>query len=153
MQKRGKKHVYPFSNQVASAHNAGGMLGAALSGVLLILAKKIGCWQIHQKSWLPLPLTLQNIIFIVILGLHRLMPSLALLSTVSWLLVSLVPKVVIFKITVAKKNDAQGGRSGCWPLFGGILCHLPCLPFSQLHLHCSIKVFFPFGWRRDSKKS
>ena len=51
----------------------------------------------------PPPTTLENIIFIVILGLHRLMPSLALLSTVSWLLVSLVPKVDIFKIAVAKK--------------------------------------------------
>jgi len=52
---------------VASAHNAGGMLGAAVSGLLLLLAKKI--------------------------GLHRLLPLLALLSTAAWLLVSLVPKV------------------------------------------------------------
>merc|ERR1719264_9136 len=52
---------------VASAHNAGGMVGAAVSGLLLILAKKI--------------------------GLHRLLPLLALLSTASWLLIALVPKV------------------------------------------------------------
>lgn len=52
---------------VASAHNLGGMLGAAVSGLLLLLAKKI--------------------------GLHRLIPLLALLAAASWLLVSLVPKV------------------------------------------------------------
>jgi len=54
-------------SMVASAHNAGGMVGAAVSGLLLLLAKKI--------------------------GLHRLLPLLALLSTASWLLISLVPRV------------------------------------------------------------
>jgi len=50
---------------VTSAHNIGSMVGAALSGLVLLLAKY--------------------------LGLHRLFPLLALFSCLSWLLLSIVP--------------------------------------------------------------
>jgi len=50
---------------VTSAHNIGSMIGAALSGLVLLLAKY--------------------------LGLHRLFPLLALFSSLSWLLLSMVP--------------------------------------------------------------
>ena len=50
---------------VTSAHNIGSMIGAAFSGPVLMLAK--------------------------FLGLHRMFPILALLSTLSWFLTSTVP--------------------------------------------------------------
>ena len=53
---------------MASAHNAGGMVGAAVSGLLLLLAKKIGR-SYSKSSQLNLPLTsspLAKVIVIVI---------------------------------------------------------------------------------------
>ena len=146
--------------QVASAHSVGGMVGAAISGLFLILAKKIGLSENHHccfqyKCDYRLHLCLQKVstassLFLLCSQSYHV--SLSLLWTrLAFRLLS--PHLTLNQSCLFVNSHFpcsslslspkiwKGGCCGGRTILVWSLCHGPGLHSAKLHLNCGAKVF------------